>query len=59
MKFLKQLLIQRIIHKLFTVHTEKPSPQFIHGISGFKTAIVDVTSKDKIVGTGPYEGERI
>lgn len=39
----------------FTVHTEKPSPQFIHELVDSKTAIVDVTSKDKIVGTGPYE----
>ena len=39
----------------FTVHTEKPSPQFIHELVDSKTAIVDATSKDKIVGTGPYE----
>ncbi len=39
----------------FTVHTEKPSPQFIHELVDSKTAIVDVTSTDKIIGTGPYE----
>lgn len=39
----------------FTIHTEKPSPQFIHELVDPKTAIVDVTSTDKIIGTGPYE----
>lgn len=39
----------------FTIHTEKPSPQFIHELVDAKTAIVDVTSTDKIIGTGPYE----
>ena len=39
----------------FTIHTEKSSPQFIHELVDPTTAIVDVTSTDKIIGTGPYE----
>ena len=39
----------------FTIHTEKSSPQFIHELVDPTTAIVDVTSTEKIIGTGPYE----